>query len=117
MIIWNGRGFLIAVIIFASLMGTQVVAGKVTNQPDYYQTHTWLIGVGLAVAGLFILLVRGWLFPMHGQTMIHPKTGESFRLGRDHGLFFISVKWWPWLLLLGGAGFAAYQYYGVTPGA
>lgn len=109
MIIWSGRGFLIAVLAFASCLGTQLVASQITGDQGYYEKHPWLIGVAMVAAALILWLVGRWVFPSKGRWVVDKETGQELQLEGKHSLFFIPARWWPLILLIVGLGIILLQ--------
>ena len=96
MIIWGGKGFLIAIIVAACLLSSDWFAGQHFHDPEYYATHGWPKLIGFFVAAAFV-----WLLSYKrkeeaiGNDVETPR--ESFFSDRD-SLFFIPARFWPFIL-------------------
>ena len=87
MIIWNGYGFLIAVIDFFCLLFTEKLVENLTGNDQFYQENSWTIFLGFAIASAIVWLLCNKLEKIKGR------------------LFFVAVKKWWWINLAVGAGF------------
>jgi hypothetical protein len=99
MIIWSGFGFLVAIIGFGSLVLTEVITKSSFHDETYYQTHGWPKLVAFWVAAALVYLVGLWLDRQPGRAMIDKATGQEVVLKRKHALFFIPVRYWPYIFL------------------
>ena len=82
-------GILILVISFATLIFTEYTVEKIFNDTAYYQTHGWPVLVACGLAGVLIHLLNMRL------------NGADYRdnkAERKHLLFFIDIKYWPFVL-------------------
>jgi hypothetical protein len=91
MIIWQGFGFLGAIIpiLFYVAVGLlmQAILGK-----DYLAHHSWPGALGTllgAVAVWFLAL----MMDKPGRVLLDPQTGEKVELKQRHTLFFIPLKY------------------------
>jgi hypothetical protein len=102
MIIWRGRGILIAIIIFGCLLATELLTRSFLHDNTYYQQHGWPKFAGfLIAAGLVWWLARR---EAEDSTGVHNATRESFFRERDT-LFLISARYWPRILCVLGIVF------------
>ncbi len=101
MIIWTGRGYAVAVIVFLCALGAQLGFDRV-YQHGYYSSHGWAVGVALASAGVITVLLSPVLDrrPRH----VDAATGRPVRGRSRDTLFWIPCVYWGGLLLLGGLG-------------
>ena len=101
MIIWRGRGFLIALIAFGGLLiaefATQLIWGK-----GYYQGHGWPKLAGFWLAALVVYALRSWLGVGHVQVLVDKATGKEVELNKEAALFFIPARFWPTILCVLG---------------
>jgi hypothetical protein len=105
MIIWHGRGFLVAVIAFGCLLASEFLTESYFHDDAYYQQHGWpkLIGFLIAAAIVGWLGVR-WKNEL-ARTMIEKDTGKEFVIKGNDALFFIPVQYWPAILCALGVVF------------
>jgi hypothetical protein len=106
MIIWHGRGFLIAVVGFGCLVAMELFTRAWFHDDTYYQRHGWPMLVGLLVAaGLIWLLARSWGTDASAES--GQDSPEKISVLREEDrLFFISPRHWP--QLLGALGIVCY---------
>ena len=98
MIIWQGRGFLIAIVSFACLVVMELLTRAWFHDETYYQKHGWPMLVGFLVAAAII-----WLLAKSRATDVNPESGQDSPhdgvvLGEQDRLFFIPARHWPRLL-------------------
>lgn len=96
-IIWNGFGFLVAVITFGCLLVSNLIANAVAGE-GYYEHHQWLMGVSFLAAAAICWFFGSYLRKRPGHVVIDKKTGEEITLRKKHGLFFIPMRWWGVIL-------------------
>ena len=106
MIIWQGRGFLIAIVGFGSLVVMELFTRAWFHDDTYYQKHGWPMLVGFLVAPSLV-----WLLARARATDMYPEDGQNSSanppvLGEEDRLFFVSARHWP--RILGIAGIACY---------
>ena len=101
MIIWRGRGFLVAVIIF----GSSLVANLIFNAevgPGYYDHHKWPFAVSLIVSAVICWFLGDYLRKRSDRIAIDKQTGKEFVVNQpQHTLFFIPMHYWAPILLVG----------------
>ena len=102
MIIWNGWGFLVAVIGFGCFFLAELITETAFNDDTYYQTHGWPKLVACIVAAVMVFPIGLWLNHRGARRLIDPETNEEVVLKNDHSLFFIPMQYWgPIFLVLG----------------
>jgi hypothetical protein len=111
MIIWNGKGWLVAVIAFALLVGSEYASEAWFADQTYYQTHMWPRAAALIVAAIIVWFVGAWLHARGSRTVIDKATGQEMVIGGGDSLFFIPVRFWAPILALGGI--ATFFYMGM----
>jgi hypothetical protein len=99
MIIWSGLGFVVAIIGFGCLLLTEVITRSSFHSDTYFQTHGWPKLAALWIAAALVYAVSLWLNRAPGRVMIDKATGEEVVLKKNHSLFFIRVRYWPYILL------------------
>lgn len=99
MIIWDGLGFFVAVIVFGASLVCNLVFDAAFG-PGFYTAHYWPFGVAMFFAALGCWVLSVVLARRGSRIVIDKATGEEFVLHGNHSLFFVPVRWWP--LILGG---------------
>jgi hypothetical protein len=101
MIIWQGFGFLVAVIVF----GCSLIANLISNATvgkGYYDQHKWPFAVSLVVSAAICWSLGDYLRRRSDRIVIDKQTGKEFVLNQSrHALFFIPMHWWGPILLVG----------------
>lgn len=111
MLIWRGWGGLVAVFAVAGLLlvsfAGQAVFGHRLSANE--QRVCSFLGLAMAAAAVYVLdLALKRRDPP--RTLIDPKNGAPVTLVAKHDLFFVPVRYWPWLL--GVAAFAVLLFGG-----
>lgn len=102
MIIWNGRGFLVAVVAFGCLLLSEFLTEWHFHDTAYYQQHGWPKLVAFLLAGAIVWVVAIQRSKVPERTMIDKDTGAELVLKRDDSFFFIPMHFWgPILCVLG----------------
>lgn len=99
MIIWKGLGILNVVvfgIVFAIVQGILSAIGL--GETDSYLP----LALVFIVSGMIIWFMGKALNAESGKILVDPETGEQYRMGTQHSLFFIPMHYWgPIGLVLG----------------
>ncbi len=102
MIIWNGLGFLVAVIVFILLLAAEYVTEWMFADDSYYQAHGWPKLLAFFIATAMIWPLGIYLNRKEGKVLIEKATGKEVLIKPNHSLFFIRMEYWgPILLVLG----------------
>lgn len=108
MLIWNGWGFLVAVVVFGCSFLTEISVETVMKDDRYYQTHGWPLFVAFLVAATIVWpLGRALNRSRSVGAPGGPHTGGRVVLepGGGHTFFFIPVEYWAPLLAVIAIGF------------
>jgi hypothetical protein len=108
MIIWTGKGWLVAAIAFALLVGSEFGWEALFADPSYYQTHLWPRAAAFLLAAVLVWLLADWLRRSGSRTVIDKATGEEMVIGGNDSLFFVPVRFWAPILALIGVGALLY---------
>lgn len=93
MIVWSGLGFLVAVIGFGCLLGTELFVEGTLGE-EYYLAHAWPGLVGCLVGGAIIWFLGQFLNTRGTKTLVDPETGEEVPVRGRHSFFFIPMQYW-----------------------
>ena len=105
MIIWSGRGFLVAVIAFGCLLASEFVTERHFRDDAYYQRHGWPKLAGFLVAGSIVWWLGVRWKDEDARTLIDKDTGREVVIRRKDALFFIPMHYWGPILCALGAVF------------
>lgn len=101
MIIWSGRGFLVAVYAFGCSLVANFLANSITGTETYWEEHRWVLGVALLAAAALSWLTRRRLAATPSKTYVDKETGEEISIsGGHHTFFFIKMYWWGPILVV-----------------
>ena len=103
MIIWRGRGIVIALVAFACLLLSEFVIEAAYADDRYYQSHGWPKLIAFWSAAALVYAFRSWLGVGQLRTVIDKDTGQEIRLSSEGALFFVPARFWPAVLV--GLGF------------
>ena len=77
MIIWNGKGYLVAVITFLLLVGAEFGSEALFADERYYQMHGWPLAAAMAVAAVVVWFLGNHLHKTGGRVVIDKATGQQ----------------------------------------
>lgn len=85
MIIWQGKGWSVAAIIFGCSLLANVVTDLWTGSGDYWRHYRWPFGMSLFIAGMICWFLGLWLERAKPRVLVDKETGEevSFRPAGD----------------------------------
>jgi hypothetical protein len=103
MVVWQGYGFLVALIPLLLGIGAAFAADSIWG-PGTIQTHGRLIygTVALVSGGLIFMLARR-LSRRPKRVLVDKETGQEVVLEESHTLWFVPLRFWAALLAVGGA--------------
>lgn len=94
MIIWNGLGFLVAVIIFGSSLAMNLIFDDICGQ-GYYDNHKWPFAISLICSSILCGVLGYYLKKRTDRVVIDKETGEEQVINMSkHSLFFIPMHYW-----------------------
>ena len=102
MLIWGGRGGVIALIAFGCLVLTELFTRAAFGDTRYYQTHGWPKLLGFWVAAGLVYALRSWFGVGQEHTLIDKGTGREIRVSLEGQLLFVPARYWPGILLAAG---------------
>ena len=104
LIIWRGWGFLAAVLIFGGLVVAQLVVDAVLGEGTYSSNSRLYGGIGAAIGGAATYGVGQWLERRNpARRLVDAETGEEVIHHARNDLFFIPMKIWGLIGIIGGA--------------
>ena len=94
MIVWSGFGWVVAIIAFACLLLGNMILG------DSWSGNTWAqSGAMLVAAAITYAFDRFFLSKRADKTLMNKETGEDVILRKNDSLFFVPVRFWPFVLI------------------
>ena len=103
MIIWRGWGFLAAVFLFGGLLLAQLVVDSVAGRGTYSSSSTVYGGIGVAIGGVVTYAVAQWLERRNPpRRLVDPASNEEVVLESRNDLFFIPMRFWGLIGIVGG---------------
>lgn len=109
MVIWNGKGYLVAVAVFIAALGAEYLSESYFADPNYYQAHGWPLAAALCAAGVLSWFLGSYLRGKGSRTVIDKATGQELTIGGDDALFFIPVRYWGAILAAAAVAVLAYR--------
>jgi hypothetical protein len=95
MIIWSGKGFLVAIIVFVDSLIANLLTNMITNNEQYYDNHSLPVAISLMVSGILCWFLAKYLNKAYEKIYIEKETGKEVTISNSkHALFFINIKYW-----------------------
>jgi hypothetical protein len=98
-LVWRGKGGVIALITFGSLVLSDLLTRAIFVDPRYYQTHEWPKLVGFWVSAGVVYALFSWLGVGQERALIDKATGQEIKASLEGELFFIPARFWPAILV------------------
>lgn len=99
MIIWQGRGFLVAVIVFGFSLLLNLTFNA-TYGEGYYDHHKWPFALSLVGSAILCRVLGNNFRKKSDRVVIDKLTGKEFVINQSrHTLFFIPMQHWGPILL------------------
>jgi hypothetical protein len=92
LVIWQGWGLLIPVLLLLGLMVTQLVFDHYLGE-GFYSSHRYAQGVGLFVGGVLVT-VAGRLLRGTKRLITDVDTGEYYEIKSKNSLFWLPFEFW-----------------------
>lgn len=105
MIIWKGKGFIIALVAFFSLLVTELSVEYLFSNEQYYQEHGWPKLFGFWLTAIITYALSLTFLKTHKRLVVDQKTGEKITLSNSPTLFFIDIKYLPIVFFVLGVVF------------
>lgn len=102
MIIWRGLGIVVPIIAFFVCLCVELLVRSHFGA-NYYQREGWPIFLALSISGVICWALGTMLEKRPGKVVIEKETGKEIILKNSHDLFFIPIKFWGLIMIVGGA--------------
>ncbi len=109
MVIWNGKGYLIAVIVFIAALAAEYLSESYFSDSNYYQAHGWPLAAALLAAGIISWFLGSYLHRKNSRTVIDKATGQEMTIGGNDALFFVPMRYWGPILAAIAVAVVAYR--------
>ena len=109
MLIWNGKGYLVAVATFIAALGAEYLSESYFADQTYFQTHGWPLAAAFSVAGIFAWFAGSYLRGKGSRTVMDKATGKEMTIGGDDALFFIPMRYWGPILVVAAVAVLIYR--------
>lgn len=107
MLPFSGKGFLVPVVTFGTLVGTEWLVEAAFHDDQYYQIHGWPKGLALVLSAVAVAAVARSVEEPRSRLLIDPTTGQEVMVRfAGHHFLFIPLRYWPALLVLLGVVFS-----------
>ena len=101
MIVWQGKGWLVAVIIFGCSLIANLITNEVTGSEAYWDSSKQPFALSLIVAGILCWFLGLYFERQGARTLIDEETGEKVVWNPKHTLFWIPMKYCGLLAIAG----------------
>ena len=109
MLVWNGKGYLVAVVAFIAALGAEYLSESYFADQNYYQAHGWPLAAALFAAGIISWFVGSYFHRQGSRTVIDKATGQELTIGGGDALFFIPMRYWGPILAVAAIAVLAYR--------
>jgi hypothetical protein len=96
MIIFSGAGIIIGFAIFVGFMLGQVFTGGFDTGAAKHLT-AWGASLGLGIAALLNYGLHRLSLLQKAKVYVEKDTGKEITIRPSHSLFFIPLRFWPWI--------------------
>lgn len=94
MLIWRGCGILVVVLLGLACAGTSIAAERFWGAPLAGPVRSGAVTAGFVLGALLVLGL---------DLFLRRRAGAHAGAASKHDLFFVPVRFWPYILLVGGA--------------
>jgi len=110
MIIWSGVGFFIAVLISLAYVFCKWLFDFIWYE-GYFSAHLWATGATFILASILCCILVYALKQEKLLAFVAKMTDSQpmFLPEKTHKFFFISVRYWPLILIIFGSGIYIYD--------
>ena len=108
MLIWQGLGFLAAIIpIICYVLFSKVVTAALGL--SYTNSHSWPGALATLIGAGFVWLI-GWKASGPGRTLVDLKTGQPVVIKKKHTLFWIPMEYFAIVLVVVAIGMLIFRH-------
>ena len=111
MIIWSGKGYISAVVIFFDSFFAEIITRNITKDDAYYQNNILPLGCSFIVSALILKLISNFLVKKEKEKL-NAVDSDRTPISQKDSLFFIPLLYWPVISLVMGLAIITYQFYG-----
>ena len=102
MIIWERKGFLVAVFVFGCSLIANLITNEYTGSEKYWDAHKWPFALSMICAAILCGGLGYYLKEQEKKVLIEKDTGKEIVEEPSHSLFFIKMHWWGVILFIIG---------------
>lgn len=102
MIIWSGFGYLTILIPIAVIWVSRILLEPVLGGSLNYDMAKWPLFIALVISSVILFFVDKKLEKEKGRIVIDKATGKEIVLKRKNAMFFIDIKYWPYIITVLG---------------
>jgi len=102
MIIWNGKGGFVFLIVFITSLSMELLTEGIYGDETFYQSNDWPLAMCFFISAFFTYLLSNYLNSQPERTLIDKETKKEIIIKPNHKLFFIDIKYWPVILIIIG---------------
>lgn len=99
MIIWQGRGGYVPLIVFLTSLFGNIIFDYVNK--GYYDNHHWVPGVFITLSALFVFMLNKNT-DQRERSLVDQQTGEQLTYKPSHTLFWIPLQYWAPIITVCG---------------
>ena len=104
MIVWQGLGFLAALIPIALGIACQIILDGILGTA-WFKNHAWAFGYVLLLAAVCVWFLGKKLNSKPGKILIDPATNQNIEIKQKHTIFWMPMEWFAVVLVI----FAAFN--------
>jgi hypothetical protein len=99
MLIWRGWGILVVVVAFVCYHAARLTANHFLGSPLPNTERPVVTLIGMLLAAVFVYALNVAIERSNRpQIVVDKTTGQEIALISKHDLFFIPIKFWPYIL-------------------
>jgi hypothetical protein len=107
MLVWRGAGILAAFVAAFGAIAAQIVFISISGDDHFVRNHWWAYFIVGLSAALAVWGFSRYLDRDKGRVVIDKASGKEILLKKKHDIFFIPVRFWPYIIV----GFTVLLYF------